>query len=426
MGRKRDATRVTVSSRWSLQRDNDGRPATILETSNDITERKQAEYLTGQVFESSPDGMCIVGRDYRLQRVNPVYELGWRMPAREIIGKHFVDLVGTERFEQTTKPGLDRCFAGEVVIYTDWVSTPAGRFCMAVSYSPLRPHSKRVEAALVIARDVTEFVRASEALRAAQADLAHVNRVATMGQLTASIAHEVNQPIAAAVTNAEAALRWLGCDAPDLDEARQALGRVIGNGRRAGDVIARIRAAITKAPPSRSRFDLNEAASDVIALTRDEAMKRGVSVQTRLATDLPTVDGDHVQLQQVILNLIMNAIEAMSGADDGTRELRLSTETDAAGGLLVAVRDSGPGLDPKSVARVFDPFYTTKPEGMGMGIDFRSVVHNHPSGDPNPSGADIDMTRQMIEAGRALKIAVHDHLVVGRDGVASFKALGLI
>jgi PAS domain S-box-containing protein len=377
---KRDATRVTVSSRWSLQRDREGRPTGILETNNDITERKQAEYLTGHVFESSPDGMSVIGRDYRLQRVNPVLERIWGMPAERLIGKHVGDLVGTE-FEQTAKPNLDRCFAGEDVEFSGWVLSPRGRrFYLVVSYLPLRLNSERVEAALVINRDLTDLMLASEGLRVAQADLAHVNRVATMGQLTASIAHEVNQPIAAAVINAQAAMRWLASDPPHLDEARLALGRVVDNGGRAADVIGRIRAAISKAPPRTSRFDLNEAVSEVVDLTRSEALKHGVSVQTRLAADLPSVEGDRVQLQQVILNLIMNAIEAMSVADDGPRELGLSTEPDAAGGVLVAVRDSGPGLDPQSEARLFEAFYTTKPEGMGMGMGLaicRSITEAH-------------------------------------------------
>jgi C4-dicarboxylate-specific signal transduction histidine kinase len=235
-----------------------------------------------------------------------------------------------------------------------------------------------VEAALVITRDLTDHMLASEALRAAQADLAHVNRVATMGQLTASIAHEVNQPIAASVINAQAATRWLGTDPPNLDEVREALGRAIDSARRAGDVISRIRAAVAKAPPRKSRFDFNEAVSDVIALTRSEARKHGVSVQARLAADLPSVEGDRVQLQQVILNLIMNAIEAMSGVDDGARELWLSTATDDEGCVRLAVRDSGPGLDPQSAARLFEAFYTTKPEGMGMGLAIcRSIVEAH-------------------------------------------------
>jgi PAS domain S-box-containing protein len=375
---KRDATRVTVASRWSLQRDTQGRPAMILEINNDITERRQAEYLTGQVFESSPDGMCIVGRDYRFQRVNPAYARLLDLSPESVTGKLVADLISPQVYEETTKPSLDRCFAGEDVSHVSWLPSHLGPLYLAVSYSPLRRSSEHVEAVLAIVRDLTALALASDALRSAQADLAHVNRVATMGQLTASIAHEVNQPIAAAVINAKAALRWLETHPPDLGEVRQALDRVLESGRRAGDVIGRIRAAISKAPPRKSRFDLNEAVSDVIALTRNEALKHGVAVHSWLARDSLSVEGDRVQLQQVILNLIMNAIEAMSGAEDGPRELQVSAERDAAGHALVTVRDSGPGLDPQSVARVFEAFYTTKPEGMGMGLAIcRSIVEEH-------------------------------------------------
>ena len=211
---KRDGTQVTVASRWALQRDEQGNPIAILETNNDITERKRAEYLIWHVFESSPDSISIVGRDYRYQRVNPVFARFWGMPAEKIIGMQVTDLMGRENFERRIKPNLDRCFAGEEVSFADWFATPHGRKYRAISYSPLRPDLQRVEAALVIARDLTEHVLASEALREAQMQLAHVNRVTTMGQLTASIAHEVNQPIAAAVTNAYAALRWLGAPTP--------------------------------------------------------------------------------------------------------------------------------------------------------------------------------------------------------------------
>jgi PAS domain S-box-containing protein len=229
-----------------------------------------------------------------------------------------------------------------------------------------------------VGRHITERRRAEEALRAMQAELAHVNRVTTMGELSASIAHEVNQPIAATVTNAQAALRWLRAQPPDLDEVRASLSRIAEDGKRAGNVISGIRALINKVPPRKDRFDLNEAVLEMVALTRSEVLNHGILLQTELAPGLPRVNGDRTQLQQVILNLILNAVEAMGGLDEGTRELRITTEREAAGGVLVTVRDSGPGLNQADVERVFTAFYTTKPKGMGMGLAIcRSMVEAH-------------------------------------------------
>jgi C4-dicarboxylate-specific signal transduction histidine kinase len=213
---------------------------------------------------------------------------------------------------------------------------------------------------------------------ASREELAHVNRVTTMGQLAASIAHEVSQPIAATVTNADAALRWLAGQPPDLEEVRQALNDIIKDGNRAGDVIGRIRALIKRVPPRHDRLDINEAITDVIELTRSEVQRNGVSLQTRLANGLPLVRGDRIQLQQVILNFIVNAVEAMSVASEGARELLISTGKDASNAVLVAVRDSGSGLDPEGLDHLFDAFYTTKPSGMGMGLSIcRSIIEAH-------------------------------------------------
>jgi PAS domain S-box-containing protein len=229
-----------------------------------------------------------------------------------------------------------------------------------------------------VGRHITERRLAEEALRAVQAELAHANRVTAMGQLTASIAHEVNQPIAATVTNAQAALHWLRAQPPDLGEVRASLARIVEDGKRAGNVIGGIRALINKVPPRKDRFDLNEAVLETIALTRSEVHNHGILLQTELAPGLPRVGGDRTQLQQVILNLILNAVEAMGGIDEGMREIRINTEREAGGGVLITVRDSGPGLDPADVERVFTAFYTTKPMGMGMGLAIcRSMVEAH-------------------------------------------------
>jgi PAS domain S-box-containing protein len=229
--------------------------------------------------------------------------------------------------------------------------------------------------------DVTAIVRAQRAeasLRTAQAELAHVGRVMTLGQLTASIAHEINQPIGSARNNARAALNFLDRIPPDLGEVREALGCIVGDADRAGGIIDRIRDQIRKASPRNDRFDLNQAIEEVIGLAQSAITENGVSVQTRLASGMAPVHGDRVQLQQVVLNLILNAVEAMSSVEADERELLISTEQSQANGTLVAVRDSGPGIDPKHLELVFEAFYTTKSRGMGMGLSIcRSIIGAH-------------------------------------------------
>jgi C4-dicarboxylate-specific signal transduction histidine kinase len=211
-----------------------------------------------------------------------------------------------------------------------------------------------------------------------QMELAHANRVATMGRLTASIAHEVNQPIAATVTNAQAALRFLGAETVDLNEVRQILSDIVKDGNRAGDVISRIRGLVKKTPARRDCLEINGAIREVIELTHGEGVKNSISVQAELADGLALIQGDRVQLQQVLLNLIINAIEAMSGEGDGPRELLITTARADLGGVLVTVRDSGPGLAPATLERVFESFYTTKPSGLGLGLSIcRSIVEAH-------------------------------------------------
>jgi PAS domain S-box-containing protein len=226
--------------------------------------------------------------------------------------------------------------------------------------------------------DLTDRKRAERAYTQVQMELAHANRVATMGQLSASIAHEISQPLGATLSYANAASHWLDAQPPNLEEVRRDLGFIIESGARASEVIDRIRALVKKAPPRKDRLEINEAILQVIALAQNEMASNGVSVRTELAEALPAIQGDRVQLQQVILNLLINAIEAMSGMSEGPRELLFSTANTDSGGVLVAVRDSGPGLAPESVDRLFESFYSTKPSGLGMGLSIcRSIIEAH-------------------------------------------------
>jgi signal transduction histidine kinase len=225
-----------------------------------------------------------------------------------------------------------------------------------------------------------ELEEAKQALekryREVEMELAHVNRVTTMGQLAASIAHEINQPLGAVVNSASACLRWL--DAQKLEEARRSASRVIAEGHRASEIIGRIRALAKKAPPRKDWLDVNETIHEVIALAHSEVQRNGVALETQLSDDVPVILADRIQMQQVLLNLMMNAIEAMSGAGEGPRELLVRSGIDESQGVLVAVQDSGPGLDPKSLDHLFDAFYTTKPDGLGMGLAIsRSLVEAH-------------------------------------------------
>ena len=219
--------------------------------------------------------------------------------------------------------------------------------------------------------DLTERKRA-------EAELAHANRVATMGQLSASIAHEVNQPIAATLMNAGTAARWLARQPPNLEEAKPSIDRIIIDGKRAADIVSRIRDFSKKAPARKGELEINEAILEIMRLTRAAMSEHGVLVKMQLSEGLPRILGDRVQLQQVILNLIMNAIEAMSEVTEGSRELLISTGEVESGGLLVAVSDSGPGLPQVNPERIFEAFYTTKSNGLGMGLSIcRSIVEAH-------------------------------------------------
>jgi PAS domain S-box-containing protein len=277
---------------------------------------------------------------------------------------------------------------------------------------------------VAFALDLSKQKRAEEALLKAQAELAHVARMTTLGQLTASITHEINQPLAGIVTNANASLRWLAREVPDLAEARDAIHRIVRDGNRANAVIARTRALIKKAPIAKEPLEINDVIQEVLALTQNELQRHHISVRTQFANDLPSVTADKIQLQQVLLNLVVNAIQAMSAVSDGPRELQLASQTiaeiDSQGAnesgprspavgpqpaqVSVTIKDSGPGLDPEHLNHLFDPFFSTKPHGLGIGLTItRSIVEAHGgrvSAKANlPRGAVFEFTLPVNAAG---------------------------
>jgi signal transduction histidine kinase len=242
---------------------------------------------------------------------------------------------------------------------------------------PIRDDTGRIVRWYILLTDIEDRIRALARLERMQSDFAHISRVSMMGELVASLSHEVKQPIATARNNARAALNFLDKQPPDLSEVREALGCIVGDADRAGDIIDRIRDQIRKAPPRNEQFDLNAAIDEVIVMGRSAIIKNRVRVQTRLSEGLFPVYGDRVQLQQVLLNLLLNALEAMGSVEAAPRELLISTKQDRTG-VLVAVHDSGPGIHPEHFERVFNSFYTTKPSGTGMGLSIcRSIIDAH-------------------------------------------------
>jgi PAS domain S-box-containing protein len=253
------------------------------------------------------------------------------------------------------------------------------RWCLTTAL-PLRDEQGRIIKWHGACVDMHDWKQAQDELRGTQAELAHMSRVMTMGQLTASIAHELNQPLAGIITNASTCLRMLGANPPNVTGALETARRTIRDGNRASEVITRLRALFSKRSKVVEDIDLNAASQEVIALTSTELQRNSVSLRAQFSDDLPLVRGDRIQLQQVILNLIMNAVEAMSGVSDRPRELLITTECEGSGSGVVrlAVRDTGAGVDPLTVEKLFSPFYTTKSNGMGIGLSVcRSIVESH-------------------------------------------------
>lgn len=264
-------------------------------------------------------------------------------------------------------------FAAQGMVYAAQPNTSLDQFNLALAVAG----TTFVILALALIVSLSEQKRAEEALRQAQAELARVHRVTTMGQLTASLAHEVNQPISAAVTNADACVRWLAGETPNLEEARAAAMAIMKDGTRAAEIISRVRLLFKKGTPQRELLDVNEIVRGMVVLLRGEATRYSMSVSMELAADLPRIMADRVQLQQVLMNLIGNSIDAMKDVD-GTRQLVVTSQRAENGQLMVSVSDTGMGLPPQHAEQIFDAFFTTKPDGTGMGLSIsRSIIESH-------------------------------------------------
>jgi PAS domain S-box-containing protein len=360
---------------------------TALRRLNETLEQRIAYALAekkvyADIVENSTAAVTALDLDWRILAINRANAEAFERVygKRPAVGDHFLSLFD-DAPEYVEQQGAiwSRALQGETfMVVQDFGNARIERRTYEVRFNPLLNGKGERIGASSTSYDVTDRVLAEAQLAAAQAQLAYANRLETMGQLTASIAHEVNQPIAATVTNAEAALRFLSARPPNLDEVRDALDWIVRDGSRAGAVVSRIRNLIKKAPPSDEHADINAAIREVIELTRSEAMKNGVAVRTELVEGLPLVQGDRVELQQVILNLILNAVEAMSELSEGSRELLITTGKTESGDVLVAVRDSGPGLAPAALEHLFKAFHTTKPSGLGLGLSIcRSIVEAH-------------------------------------------------
>jgi signal transduction histidine kinase len=307
---------------------------------------------------------------YRIFEVDPAVE-----PTLDLVRErvHPADLGSFQlAVERTAREGTDLDFEYRLQL-------PGG----SIKHLHVVAHPSRNEANDLVefvgaVMDTTERKRSEDALDRMRLDLAHTSRVNTLGQMAASIAHEINQPLAGIVINGNASLRWLAGEWPNLEEAREATRRIVRDGQRAGDVITRLRSLFQRRGPLKERLGMNEVVQEVMAITRGDVQKGGAVIRTRLADDLPLVAGDRVQLQQLMLNLIMNAVEAMSDVHDRPRELVISTQRGEGNEVLVAIQDSGVGLDPQSKEKLFEAFYTSKSMGMGMGLAIsRSIVEHH-------------------------------------------------
>ena len=335
-----------------------------------------------ELFARVPEAVVMVDRHFRITRVNPGFTKIFGYTAEEAIGQRTKDLIAPDdRQEEVEDLSYRMIQTGDVFAVEtvrrrkNGTRVPVSLMCVPVS------SNGSGSTGYVIYRDLTETKRLEDEQRryhAMQLELAHANRIATLGLLSASIAHELNQPLTGIMTNCGSCLRMLTGDPPNLDGAQEAVRRTIRDGHRASDVIARLRALFNKKEPVSELVDLNEATREVIALSLDEIQKGRVALRTDFDDALPVVTADRVQLQQVVLNLLRNALDAMSTVEDRPRDLLIRTERDEGDVVRLSVRDAGVGFDPHITATLFEPFYSTKSDGMGVGLSVsRSIIENH-------------------------------------------------
>jgi two-component system sensor kinase FixL len=384
----KDGRRVDISLTVSPLFNQSGKVAGASKVARDITERKLAEQALREttarlrtLTETAVDGVILIDARGVVLMFNPACEKLFGYSADTVIGENVKMLMPQpyrhehDRYITNYRDTRDPKIIGsgrEVIGLRKDGST----FPMDLSVGEARQDGESIFVGII--RDLTSRKRTEAELEQARAELVRVARVTALGELTAAIAHEVNQPLTGLVSSGNACLRWLAGDVPNLKAARGSVERMISAGSRAGEVIRRIRALVAKAPPLRDRLNINDAITEVIALIRGEIQRNRISLRTKLSTDVPLVLGDRIQLQQVILNLILNAVEAMSDVSPQPRELSVSSAKDGPNGALVSVRDSGTGLDGTVVDRLFEAFYTTKVHGMGIGLAVsRTIIQAH-------------------------------------------------
>ena len=370
-----------------------GKPYVIFSISTDITERKRAEdklraeqQLLQSIIDNSTALIHVKDLNNRLVLVNKSFADLLQIAPEQMLGKNHYEMwelspVAVDKSDIDSYRAFDAevLTAGKPLQKELSISSVGGeKRYFLVTKSLLCDESGKPNSICTVATEITEIKRAEKELRRLQNELAHATRVMTIAALTTSIAHEINQPLAAVVTNGNAALRWLAMDPPNLLEARDAVNRIIRDGIRAGGVIERTRTILKKAPPDKKPLDINEIAEETIALAQYEIQKNKIFLETRFSTTLPRVEGDKIQIQQVLLNLLMNAIEAVKAAPNNEAQLSVETNQFESDNITVAVKDSGIGFKGNDIDRIFDSFYTTKEEGMGMGLSIsRSIIEAH-------------------------------------------------